>query len=111
MHRILAALAVLAFSVSAAGAESAGAALYRKKVCTACHGADGSGDTPVGKSLGARDLRSEEVQKKTDGELASTIREGRGKMPSFKSSLSAAEIRQVVAHPRTLARSGESNPP
>jgi mono/diheme cytochrome c family protein len=96
--------AMFLFTSLAVSADDPGAALYRQRMCTACHAADGSGNTPAGKSLGARDLRSAEVQKKTDAELAAVISEGRGKMPSFKSSLSPEQIGQVVAYIRTLAK-------
>lgn len=89
------------FTIPAAASE-AGATLYRQKTCASCHAADGSGNTPAGKSLKARDLRSEEVQKQSDDELAAAIANGRAKMPSFKSSLSAEQIREVVAYIRTL---------
>ena len=39
-----------------------GAAIFKTK-CAPCHGADGSGQTPVGKNLKVKDLRSAEVQK------------------------------------------------
>ena len=81
MRRIALLLPIL-FTIPASGNE-AGATLYRQKTCATCHGADGSGNTPAGKSLKARDLRAEEVQKQSDDELASAIADGRGKMPAF----------------------------
>lgn len=63
------------------------AALYTAK-CAMCHGADGSGATPMGKSMKLRDLRSPEVQKMTDKELFAVTAGGKGKMPAFKSKLS-----------------------
>jgi cytochrome c6 len=81
-----------------------GAALYKQKACAQCHGADGSGNTPVGKSLKARDLRSGDVQKQSDDELAAAIADGRGKMPAYKSSLSAEQVRELVTYIRSLAK-------
>ncbi|HEY1263887.1 MAG TPA: cytochrome c [Terriglobales bacterium] len=81
---------------------AAGAAAYKTK-CLTCHGADGSGNTPVGKSLKVADLRSDPVQKKSDDELAQSIAEGKGNMPSFKNSTSADQIKALVAHIRSLA--------
>ena len=40
-----------------------------KSNCASCHGTDGAG-TPLGKSMNAPDLRSAEVQKHSDAELA-----------------------------------------
>jgi mono/diheme cytochrome c family protein len=89
---------VLALPVFAA---SDGAALYKAK-CVACHGADGSGQTAVGKSMKLRDLRSAEVQKQTDLELTKIISGGKGKMPQFGKTLSSDDIAAVIAHFRTL---------
>ena len=80
-----------------------GATIYKSK-CAMCHGADGKGMTPVGKSLKMRDLTSEEVQKLTDKEIATVIAEGKGKMPAFKSKLSAAEIDGQVKVVRSLKK-------
>jgi len=76
-----------------------GAAVY-KTTCTPCHGADGSGQTPVGKNLKVRDLRSAEVQKLSDADITKVLTDGKGKMP--KSKLEAADIKAVVAYIRTL---------
>ncbi len=102
MRRIALLLPIL-FTIPAFGNE-AGAAVYRQKTCVSCHAADGSGNTPAGKSLKARDLRSAEVQKQPDDELAAAIADGRGKMPAFQRSLSAEQIRDVVAYIRALAK-------
>ena len=76
--------------------------LYKTK-CVMCHGADGSGDTPMGKKLSLKDLRSPEVQGQADVKLAESIENGKGKMPGQKERLSKDEIRQLVAHVRGLA--------
>ncbi|HEX8620155.1 MAG TPA: cytochrome c [Thermoanaerobaculia bacterium] len=81
-----------------------GAALYRQKACATCHAADGSGNTPAGKSMKARDLRCDEVQKQSDAELAAAILEGRGKMPAFKTSVSAEQVKELVAYIRALPK-------
>src|ERR1700693_5525497 len=81
---------------------AADASLFKAK-CSTCHGPDGSGNTPVGKSLQSADLRSPEVQKKPDAELTESISEGKGNMPAFKTLLSADEIHSVLGYVRTLA--------
>jgi mono/diheme cytochrome c family protein len=96
---ILAALTlVLALPAMAA---SDGAALF-KASCAACHGADGSGETPVGKSMKVRDLRSADVQKQTDLELTKVIAGGKGKMPAYGKKMSDEDIQAVIATIRTL---------
>jgi mono/diheme cytochrome c family protein len=73
-----------------------------KKNCVLCHAADGSGGSPSGKALGAKDLRSELVQKETDAELANFITQGKGKMPAFGKKLKPEDIKQLVAFIRAL---------
>ncbi|MCU1245118.1 MAG: cytochrome c, class [Acidobacteria bacterium] len=72
-----------------------GAAVYKGK-CVACHGADGSGNTPVGKNLKLRNLGSADVQKMSDAELTTVITDGKGKMPAYGKKLSADEIKSLV---------------
>jgi cytochrome c6 len=93
----LAILIILPATLAAAD----GAAVYKAK-CAMCHGADGGGMTPMGKSMKLRDLRSSEVQKLSDAELTKVTADGKGKMPAYKGKLTDAEISAVVAHMRTL---------
>ena len=78
-------------------------ATYKSK-CAMCHGANGSGDTPMGKSQKIRDLRSDEVQKQTDVELTKVIAGGKGKMPPYGKQLSTAQIEGLIAFIRTLKK-------
>jgi mono/diheme cytochrome c family protein len=75
---------------------------FRAK-CTMCHGPDGAG-SQVGKTMNVPDLRSPAVQKQTDAELAQIISDGKGGMPSFKSSLSEDQIHGLVTHIRSFAQ-------
>ena len=68
-----------------------GAAIYAS-TCARCHGADGRAQTPKGKQTGATDFTSAKWQP-NEARGIRTITNGRGKMPSFKSTLSAEEIR------------------
>jgi mono/diheme cytochrome c family protein len=101
--RRLVILLPLVFTTLAVAAEPDGAVRYRN-ACVLCHAADGSGNTPAGKSMKARDLRSAEVQKQSDGELAKVVADGRGKMPGYKSSMSPEEIHAIVGYLRTFAK-------
>jgi len=91
-------VSALAFPAMAA---SEGATQYKSK-CAACHGANGSGDTPMGKSLKVTDLRSDAVQKQTDLQLMKVISGGKGKMPAYGKRMSTEEIKDVIAFIRTL---------
>lgn len=84
-------------------AQSDGAQLFKAN-CTLCHGVDGSGNTPPGKAMKAKDLRSDEVQKQTDDQLTEVISKGKGKMPAFGSKFSADETKSLVAYIRQLAK-------
>jgi mono/diheme cytochrome c family protein len=79
------------------------ASLYKTK-CATCHGADGKGDTPVGKKLGLRDFSSPEVQKMSDAELTTIIADGKGKMPGYKKSLKPEQIKDLTTFVRELAK-------
>jgi len=79
---------------------AADSATYRTK-CATCHGPDGSGSA-VGKTMNVPDLRSPEVQKTSDAQLAQIISEGKGGMPPFKSSLNEDQIHAMVSYVRSL---------
>jgi mono/diheme cytochrome c family protein len=101
---VAALLLVVVPSFVTVGAEdtAAGASVFKAK-CSTCHGPDGSGNTPVGKSLQTADLRSPEVQKKSDAELTESVSEGKGNMPAFKTILTEDEIHAVLKYVRTFA--------
>ncbi len=83
-----------------------GAATFKAK-CAACHGADGSGNTTVGKSMKIRDLSSPDVQKQTDEQLTGIITNGKAPaMPAFKDKITADQIKQLLAFIRQLAKKG-----
>lgn len=103
-------IAITMAASPAAGQDStAGADVYKAK-CATCHGQDGSGNTPVGKSLQVADLRSAAVQSKSDAELAQAVTEGKGNMPGFKGNITDDEIHAVVTFVRTFAAKGDSAP-
>ena len=79
------------------------AGLYKGK-CSACHGADGKGDTAMGKKMSLRDLASPDVQKMSDDELTAVIADGKDKMPSYKKSLKPEQIKDLVGFIRSLAK-------
>lgn len=101
-RRMIGVVAVVALVLAVpAFAAAPDAALYKSK-CSMCHGPDGSGNTPIGKTNKMRDLRSAEVQKQTDIELTKLISGGKGKMPAYGKQLSTAQIESLIAHIRTL---------
>src|ERR1700730_16065800 len=101
---------VFMVAVTPAAAEDSvsGAGLYKSK-CQTCHGPDGGG-TAVGKSLKVADLRSSDVQSKSDAELTQVISDGKENMPGFKGNITDDEIHAVLVYVRTLATKGDSAP-
>lgn len=85
---------LLIFSISTMALAEDAAAIFKSR-CTPCHGADGSGNTPMGKKVGAKSLGSAEVQKMSDAELTSVVKAGKGKMPAF-GTLNAAQLTDLV---------------
>jgi cytochrome c6 len=88
--------------VRANPAPNAAASATFKAKCAMCHGPDGGGSA-VGKSMNVPDLRSAAVQKLPDAQMVQIISDGKGGMPSFKSSLSEAQIHSLVAHIHSLS--------
>ena len=64
--------------------------------CAKCHGADGSGNTTVGKAVGAKDLGSAEAKKLTDAEIHTQIEQGKNNMPPFRGTLNKAQIDSLI---------------
>jgi mono/diheme cytochrome c family protein len=78
-----------------------GAADYKAK-CAGCHGADGKGDSGMGKAMKLRDLGSADVQAQSDADLNGIITNGKNKMPKFDGKLTADQINGLVKYIRTL---------
>lgn len=84
-------------------AQTGGESLYKSK-CAMCHGADGKGETSIGKMNKIRDLGSPEVQSQSDADLATIISAGRNKMPAYGKSLTPEQIKDLVTYLRTFAK-------
>src|SRR5437762_9191335 len=101
----LAVLAASALSASAADAKAA----YEKD-CAKCHGADGKGDTKMGKKLGAKDYSDAKVQAEMkDDQACKAIKEGlkdKGGKTLMKPAegLADADIQGMVAYMRTFKK-------
>lgn len=82
-----------------------------EKHCQKCHGADGKGQTKVGKKLGLLDYTSAADQAKfTDADAIKATTEGvkdkagKERMKGFKDELSAQEIKDLVGHIRKFKK-------
>jgi cytochrome c6 len=79
-------------------------ALFNSK-CAKCHGKDGRSKTMRGRLAHSRDLSSSEWQNDvSDERIFNSISNGKGKMPSFKKSLSEDQINSLVTFVRRLRK-------
>jgi cytochrome c6 len=102
MNRRITAAAVILLAASLAGlsfAQNDAAALYKTK-CQMCHGANGS-PTPTGVRMGARSFQSPEVAKESDQTLFDITKNGKNKMPMYK-SLTDDQIKGLVKYIRSM---------
>jgi len=102
---IKAVLTVLTFTLlfSTWSLADSGADTFKAK-CAMCHGADGKGDTSMGKTLKIRDLGSADVQGQSDADLNGIVTNGKGKMPKYDGKLTKDQVSDLVKYIRTLKR-------
>lgn len=84
-----------------AAAQDDPAALYKSK-CAACHGADGKGETAMGKKLDIKDFHSPEVAKMSDAQLFDITKKGKEKMPAYNGKLTDDQIKSLIKYIRAL---------
>ncbi len=84
---------------------SSGKDVYTQK-CGSCHGKQGEGVAKMATILKTKiaDLRGKKVTSDTLSAWKKVTSDGKGKMPAFKSKLSAAEIDSALAHMQFLAK-------
>jgi mono/diheme cytochrome c family protein len=95
-------------AASSAGDVAAGEKIYKMR-CTPCHGLEGKGDGPLGKSLNPRPRNHTDaayMKSRTDAELLEVIMNGKGAMPGWVKTkvLTEQEARNALAYVRTLAK-------
>ena len=89
---------------AASGRARSAASLYNRS-CVSCHGADGRSRTRKGKLKLARDISDSGWQESvSDERIFNSITNGRGKMPSFKKTMSDAEVDSIVLFVRALKK-------
>jgi cytochrome c553 len=109
MKKLLA-LGLTAFAVAALSANAADAKANYEKDCAKCHGADGKGDTKMGKKLGTKDYTDAKVQAELKDEAAvKAIKDGlkdkEGKvLMKPAEGASDADIKALVAYMRTFKK-------
>ncbi len=100
----LATLGILAAcTVAPAFAQGTGAVTYKAK-CAMCHGADGLGNTPAGKSMKVLSFKSPDLIKMSDTDMIAATKTGKAKMPAYASKLNDGQIKDVIVYIRTLQK-------
>ena len=108
MKKIIALIAILAIPAISATAADAKAAY--EKDCAKCHGADGKGETKMGKKMGAKDYTDAKVQAELKDDAAfKAIKEGlkdKDGKPLMKPAegMSDDDIKGLVAYMRKLKK-------
>jgi mono/diheme cytochrome c family protein len=93
MTRLVLSLALASCLAGAALADGAKAAKIFRAKCASCHGADGKGDTEVGKKLKVPDFTQKDFQAKVkDDELKSVINEGKKGDKTIEDHAFAAKV-------------------
>jgi cytochrome c6 len=109
MHKLIA-LSILCVAVGGLSLQGADIKTNWSKHCTKCHGADGKGQTTMGKKLKVADYTDPKVQAKfTDEEMIKITKEGKKEgsktlMKGYSDVLSDQEIKDLVAYIRTMAK-------
>jgi mono/diheme cytochrome c family protein len=83
---------------TAAAAAPATEALYKQK-CSKCHGADGAGETSLGRVYGAPDFTDAGWRSKhPSSEFVGVISRGKKNMPAFGKKLTRAQISSLATY-------------
>jgi mono/diheme cytochrome c family protein len=88
------------YAVPAATATAPSTEALFKQKCARCHGADGSGDTSMGRIFNAPDFTDSTWSAKhsASGELINAISRGKKNMPAFGRKLTKAQIVGLAAY-------------
>ncbi|MGC1782285.1 MAG: cytochrome c [Acidobacteriaceae bacterium] len=93
-------LALAALMSCAAATAQSGEALYKSK-CQSCHGANGIPNPGLAKLLGVKPVSDPEIQKLTVDQMATAVKNGKGKMKPV-AGLTDAQIKDAVVYYRGL---------
>ncbi len=102
-------LIVTSMLAAAAAASAADVKENWEKHCLKCHGADGKGDTKMGKKVGVKDYTDPKVQAEMkDDKMVKSVKEGikEGDKTKMKpaENLSDEEIKALVAYVRVFKK-------
>jgi cytochrome c553 len=102
---------ILVVCVAAAACASAADVKQNwEKHCLKCHGADGKGNTKMGKQSGVKDYTDPKVQAEMKEESAlkiikeGIVDKGKKKMDPYADKLSEQEIKELIAYMRAFKK-------
>ena len=101
--RRISVLLLCTIAVSCACAEQRGASVYKTN-CAQCHGAAGDANTPAGKKYSVPPFSASDAFNKSDAELLTFIKTGKGQMPAWSEDLTDDEIKTVIVYIRVLQK-------
>ena len=103
-------LGALLLATGVVSVRAADVAANWEQHCTKCHGADGKGETKMGKKAGVKDYTDAKVQAEIKDDAAfKAVKEGikedgKEKMKPYGDKLSDDEIKALVTHIRTFKK-------
>ena len=104
MIRFAVALAAMTFFTGAVGfAQSSGQAVYRGH-CQGCHGTTGVPYPGIAKIMGVKAANDPAMKKLSEGQMVTSVENGKGKMPAFKGKLTDAQSKAAVDYFRTFMK-------
>lgn len=90
-------LLVILGAIPASQAPRKDLALFYRRACAECHGADGGARSPSGLRLAGRNLADHRWQSRTtDADMVKSILKGKHEMPAFGASLSEEDAKRLV---------------
>ncbi len=95
-------LVALAAKSATPGPERTAKDLYQAK-CSVCHGADGAGQTTMGKKAKVKDVRNV-LKTMSEDQMVDIVKKGKGAgMPGYEKQFTPDQVRDVVKYYRSLA--------
>ena len=100
----------ISLAVTAPSALGADAKANWEKHCLKCHGADGKGNTKMGKQSGVKDYTDSKVQAEMKDENAvkiikeGIVEKGKKRMDPYGDKLNDQEIKDLIAHMRSFEK-------
>ncbi len=96
-------LAVMVAVASTMGFAQAGEAVYKAN-CQSCHGSSGVPSPGIAKMMGVKAANDPEYKKASEEQMIAAVKNGKGKMKPFAGKLTDAQIKDSVAHFRSLGK-------